>query len=419
MKETITFDGYRLHLIPTNKFKNVTIAIKMAAPLTRSTTTLRTLLSFMFTGGTKKYPSSKLFSSYLEDLYGARFSSSIGTKGKAHVINIVNVCVDSQYLKEEPDLLKKQISLLNDVLFEPNTNGGQFDEVTFRQKKQELKWRLQALKDDKYSYSLERLFDEMGKNEPLGISTFGYEEELEAITSKELYQYYQSCLKNDAFDIYVVGDIDEKAIDIFKQYFPFKPRSLDFETNMIFKSQKEKVLEVIEKQDIVQAKLNIGYTIDTDFTHQDHYAFTVFNGLFGGFSHSLLFKVVREKNSLCYYVSSSYDAFNGVMIVNAGIETKNYQKTVELINEQLTKIQNGEISQELLDITKRMLVNSLKKSNDDALNIIALKYNRDITHKEETNDMYIQRLNEVTLEDVIRVSQKVKCDTIYLLAGKE
>ena len=101
------------------------------------------------------------------------------------------------------------------------------------------------------------------------------------------------------------------------------------------------------------------------------------------------------------------------------LKQKIIKKTVELINEQLTKIQNGEISQELLDITKRMLINSLKKSNDDALNIIALKYNRDITHKEETNDMYIQRLNEVTLEDVIRVSQKVKCDTIYLLAGKE
>ena len=65
MDKTIELDGYRLHLIPTKKFKNITISLKMAAPLTRQTTTLRTLLSFMFTGGTKKYNTSKKFSSYL------------------------------------------------------------------------------------------------------------------------------------------------------------------------------------------------------------------------------------------------------------------------------------------------------------------------------------------------------------------
>ena len=419
MKETIVFDGYRLHLIPTNKFKNVTITIKMAAPLKRETTTLRTLLSFMFAGGTEKYPSTKLFSAYLENLYGAGFSSSIGTKGKAHVINIVDICVDSQYLNDEPELLKKQIELLHDVLFHPNAKEGAFDDVTFKIKKQELKWRLASLRDDKYSYSLERLFDEMGKGQPLGISTYGYEEEINAITSKQLYDYYLECMEKDVFDIYVVGDIDESIVSIFKQYFPFTKRPHDFETNTIFKSAKNDVLEIVEKQDIVQAKLNIGYTIDADFTHPDHYAMTVLNGLFGGFSHSMLFKVVREQNSLCYYVSSSYDAFNGIMIVNAGIETKNYQKTLDLITQELQKIQRGEISQELLDITKGMLENSLRKSNDDAMSMVALKYNRDITHKQETNEDYIQRLNAVTLEDVIRVSQKIKMDTIYLLAGKE
>lgn len=33
MKQTIKFDGYNLHLIPTNKFKNVTISLKLASPL--------------------------------------------------------------------------------------------------------------------------------------------------------------------------------------------------------------------------------------------------------------------------------------------------------------------------------------------------------------------------------------------------
>ena len=419
MDKTIELDGYRLHLIPTKKFKNITISLKMAAPLTRQTTTLRTLLSFMFTGGTKKYNTSKKFSSYLEDLYGASFSSSIATKGQAHVITLISRFVDEQYLKNEDHFFEKQIQLLHDILFDPNIEEDHFKESVFNQKKQELKWRLQSLKDDKYSYSLERLFQEMGENQTLGISTFGYEEDLDQITSKQLYDYYLQCIQNDKIDLYIVGDLPENGLDIIKNKLIFTKRDQEIASSLIFKSSKTEVKVIEERQDLVQAKLNIGYTIDTDFTSNDHYAFTIFNGILGGFSHSLLFKNVREKNSLCYYISSSYDAFNGIMIINAGIETKNYQKTMDLIREQLETIQKGEFDPSLLDITKTMFENSLKKTDDDALNIIALKYNRDITNKEETNEQYRQKLNQITLDDVIRVSRKVKLDTVYLLAGKE
>lgn len=419
MKKTIQFDGYQLHLIPTQKFKNVTISLKLASPLTKETSTIRTLLSFMLAGGTQKYPSTQLLSSYLEELYGAGFSSTIGSKGKAHIIHLFETCVDQQYLTHKDNLLEKQIELLHDVFFNPNANNNQFNETVLKQKKQELKWRLQSLKDDKFSYSLEKMLELMGENQVLGISTFGYEEEIDQITAKDLYDYFQKCIQEDIIDIYVVGDIDENIVEIFKRYLPFTKRKHLLETDLYFTSPRQDLLVEVEKQDITQAKLNMGYEIQTKFSDLDHYAFTVFNGLFGGFAHSLLFKVVREMHSLCYSVSSSYDAFNGIMIVNAGIETKDYQKTVDLINEQLSRIQKGDFSDDLIEITKMMLENSLIKSNDEAMNIIALRYNRDITHKEETNEQYIQKLNAVSKEDIIRVSQKVKLNTIFLLARKE
>lgn len=419
MKKTIQFDGYQLHLIPTQKFKNVTISLKLASPLTKETSTIRTLLSFMLAGGTKKYPSTQLLSSYLEELYGAGFSSTIGSKGKAHIIHLFETCVDQQYLTHKDNLLEKQIELLHDIFFNPNAKEGKFNETVLKQKKQELKWRLQSLKDDKFSYSLEKMLELMGKNQVLGISTFGYEEEIDQITAKDLYNYFQKCIQEDIIDIYVVGDIDENIVEIFKRYLPFAKRDHLLETDLYFTSPRQDLLVEVEKQDITQAKLNMGYEIQTKFSDLDHYAFTVFNGIFGGFAHSLLFKIVREMHSLCYSISSSYDAFNGIMIVNAGIETKDYQKTVDLISEQLSRIQAGDFNDDLIEITKMMLENSLIKSNDEAMNIIALRYNRDITHKEETNEQYIQKLNAVSKEDIIRVSQKVKLNTIFLLARKE
>ena len=199
----------------------------------------------------------------------------------------------------------------------------------------------------------------------------------------------------------------------------FPEQYYDYPSAYIFQSPRHELLEVIEKQDITQSKLNLGYQIQCDFTSPQHYAFTVFNAIFGGFSQSRLFQVVREKHSLCYYISSSYDAFNGMMIVNAGIEQKDYQKTLDLIHQQLSDLQNGNVREEEMKIAKMMLTNALKKTNDEASSMIALAYNRDITHVHETSEEYIEKLMNVTLGEIVDVAKKVKLDTIYFLTGKE
>ena len=259
----------------------------------------------------------------------------------------------------------------------------------------------------------------MGENHTLGIPSTGYEDEIDTISSHDLYKYFLETIQNDEKHLYVVGDIDESIIDILNQHLQFPENNKDYPSAYSFDSQRQDVLEIIEEQDLTQSKLNMGYRIGCDFTSNHHYAFTVFNALFGGFSQSRLFKVVREENSLCYYVSSSYDAFNGIMIVNAGIEAKDYQKTMSLIKEQLEDIQNGNLSDNDIQIAKIMLQNALRKTNDEAGSMIALAYNRDITHKQETNDEYIQKLLNVSKEDIINVAKKVQLDTIFFLTGKD
>lgn len=419
MKKSYIMDGYTLHLIPNKKFKNITISLKLKNVLKKETTTARTLLSFMLTAGTKDYPSTKIFSKNLEDMYGARFGSNIGTKGKSQILNLTSICINEEFLPYKENLIKKQIKIMNDVLMNPNVKNGLFDEKTLEIKKKELKERLRASNDDKFTYSLEKLFMYMGKDSFLGISSTGYLEEVDGITNEQVYQCLQDCIENDQKHVYVVGDIDESIIDIFKKEMHFKDINDDNGSSTIFQSNKQEVLEIIEKQDITQAKLNLGYTIDCDFISDNHYAFSVFNAVFGGFSQSRLFKVVREENSLCYYVSSSYDAFNGIMIVNAGIEGKDYQKTMELIDAELKHIQEGTIDDKDIDTAKKMLKNALVKANDEPSSIISLAFNRDISHKEETNEEYLNKLMAVTKEQIIEVSKKVKLDTIFLLTGSD
>ena len=418
MRKEFKMKGYTLHLIPTDKFKTTTISLRLQNSLKRETTTLRTLLTFVMIGATKKLPSTKLLASELDYNYGARLSTNVNTKGKSQVLNIYTSFINDMYLPNE-GLLEKQLSIINDIFYDPYFINDMFDEKIVELKKKELLERIQIAKDDKFSYSLDKLFEYMGNDSVLGINSTGYEEDIEGITCEMLTDYFKKCILEDEKHMYIVGNIDESIVEVIDQYIQFPVHTNHYESSYIFESDRKDVLEIIEKQDITQSKLNIGYKIDCDFIHKNHYAMTVFNMIFGGNSQSRLFKVVREQHSLCYYVSSSYDAFNGIMIINAGIENKDYELTLDLIAKELDDMKNGNISDDEIKLAKTMLVNSLRKTNDEANSMITLSYNRDIVNKKESNEEYIEKLKNVSKEDLIEVAQAIQLDTIYFLTGRE
>jgi predicted Zn-dependent peptidase len=78
----------------------------------------------------------------------------------------------------------------------------------------------------------------------------------------------------------------------------------------------------------------------------------VFNELFGGSPLSKLFMNVREKASLAYYASSSFDTFRGVLKVQAGIDGKNHDQVLAIIAAQLSAIQAGDFTDDLVEQLK-------------------------------------------------------------------
>jgi predicted Zn-dependent peptidase len=418
MEKVYKMPGYDLHLLPTNKFKNITISLKLQNTLDEKTVAKRTLLSFMLTTGTEKYPSTQELSKYLESMYGMKLGANVVTKGKSHIININSICINQEYLPYKEDLIQQQIQLLNDIFFKPNASKMAFNQTMFERKKKELVERLINNQDDKFYYSLEKMFEYMGKGTCLGISSHGNIEDIKKIENEELFSYFKECIKNDQKHIYVVGNVDESIVHVFENCLSFEKNNSIFESVYSFEKNRKDLLEIIEKQDVTQAKLNMGYRISVNYNHQNHYAFVVFNAIFGGMSQSKLFKVVREKNSLCYYISSSYDAFNGVMVITAGIEGKDYHQTVQLIKEQLKEMQDGCFDQDDIDTAKLMIKNSMKKTNDEPLSQVAVQYNRDITEKKETNEQYLEKIENVTYQDIVDVCQNIELDTIFLLKGR-
>ena len=419
MEETIKLNGANLHVIKTNKFKNTLITIKFKSILNRETTSTRALLSMCLLGGTAKLKTQQELASYLESCYGANLSSNVSTKGKAQIIHLTSSFVNEKFLPTSENLFKKQVDLMHDILFNPLYENNMFTQKVVMQKKRELHDRLKAIKDDKFSYALDKTLEIMGENSILGICGVGYEEDIDAIECANVTNALNDMLLNDTIEIYIIGDLNEQHIDYFKSVFNFENRKSNYEASYIFKSSHNEVIERTEAQDITQAKYNMAFRANVDFLSNQHEAMTITNGILGAFSHSCLFKNVREKHSLCYYISSTYDAFNGIIIVSCGIEGKEANRVKKLVMEQIKDLQQGHISDEEIEITKRMFENSLRKSQDEAGSIIGLRFNRDIVQKKETIDDYLTKLMAVSKEDIIECANLIELDTTFLLKGSD
>ncbi|STO11800.1 Peptidase M16 inactive domain [[Flavobacterium] thermophilum] len=419
--EKVTAVGpVRVHTISTDKYKTNTIVWKMKAPLAKETVTLRALLPYVLQSGTADYPSVKALRTYLDELYGATLNVDLTKKGEHHIMTIRIDVANERFLPEQTPLLSKALQLLADLLFRPALDGGRFVTDIVEQEKRALRQRIQAVYDDKMRYANMRLVEEMCKGEPYALSPNGELEDVDAITAEGLHRYYERALAEDELDLYVIGDVDEEEVlNTVRQRFLLPDRAEPARTPQAQAKARGEVKEVIERQDVKQGKLNIGYRTNVTYEDDDYYALQMFNGIFGGFSHSKLFINVREKASLAYYAASRLESHKGLLMVMSGIEPDNYEKARRIIDEQMQAMKNGDFTDEEIAQTKAVIRNQLLETLDTPRGLVEVLYHNVVSTRKRPIDEWMAGTDQVTREDVVRVADKVELDTVYFLTGME
>jgi len=410
--------GLRVHMIPTDKYKTNTFVFRLKAPLNEETVTERALLPYVLQSATEKLPSVIRLRQYLEELYGSSLAVDVSKKGEDHIISIYVDIANETYLRDAPPLFEKALSMLSDIVLHPATEGSGFLSSIVESEKRALVQRIEATYDDKMRYANERLIEEMCKVEAYRLSANGQKERVASITNETLYRYYQKVLAEDEMDLYIIGDIDEDAVDLVGKYFSIAPRTAK-DKNVILHKRNNEEQEIVEKQELKQSKLNIGYRTYITYRDEDYFALQLFNGLFGGFSHSKLFVNVREKNSLAYYAASRFESHKGLLFVMSGIEAKNYEKAVEIIKEQMKAMQNGDFSEEEIHQTKSVIQNQILEAIDTPRGFVEMLYHGVIAERTRPVEEWLTGIERVTKEKIVKVANNIELDTIYFLHGTE
>ncbi|HZG71006.1 MAG TPA: pitrilysin family protein [Chondromyces sp.] len=411
--------GYTIHVVKTDKYKTNTLVFKMKAPLQRENVTKRALLPHVLQSSSEKFPSTSVLRSHLDDLYGASFFVDLAKKGEYHVMSFSVEIANEKFLKDPTPLLEKGIEFLHEVLLRPNIKEGKFQEETVTNEKRSLKQRIQSVYDDKMRYASMRLVEEMCEGEPYAIPANGMIDDINNITPEGLYQYYQQAIAEDEIDLYVIGDVDVEQVDsICSGLFQFKertPKTVPAQT--IANREKEK--EIKEPQEVNQGKLNIGYRTNIVYGDPDYFALQVFNGIFGGFSHSKLFINVREKASLAYYAASRLESHKGLMMVMSGIDIKNYDQAVTIIKEQMEAMKKGDITDSEILQTRAVIRNQMLETIDTARGLIEVLYHNVVAKQSIGIDEWLEKVEKTTKDEIVAVASKIELDTIYFLTGLE
>lgn len=405
-----------LYYIPMTKLKTTTAGVYIHRELNEAEVSKNAILPYVLKRGCKLCPDSAEISKYLENLYGASFGAGVLKRGKDQIIYLTFETISDKYAPDNENLSDGVVKLMMSVLFEPSAFG---DDVV-GQEKNNAKDRIMAEINDKRQYALKRCTEEMCKGDSFALPRLGTKEGIDAVSADILKKHYESIITSSAIDIYICGDADVKAIaDEIKSY----TGKIAFSSSSIPKSEifvkKGDIKNVTDKMDVVQGKLCMGFSTGVKPDSGDYAKLMVMNSIFGAGAHSKLFNNVREKLSLCYYASSNLIQNKGIMLVNAGIEFKNFQKAHDEILLQLDAIRKCEISELEFTSSVNAILNELESYRDNQVLMQMFCLTQKISGTDYTIDDMKDMIKRVTPEDAAAAAKNIELDTVYFLTGKE
>ncbi len=414
--------GIKLHCIETNKFKTNLLAVFITIPLNRETVTFNTVVPAVLKRGTANLKSQEEISKRLENMYGAGFDCGIEKIGDNHVIKFYLESLNDNFVSEDnnKNIAKDSIELLLDIILNPLVENGSFKEEYVESEKENIKLLIESKIDNKDQYALNRCIEEMYKGKPYGLYKYGYVEDLEKINSKNLYEHYLNIIKTSKIDIFVSGELEtDKIVEIIKNNTNIKSLQERNPQYVINNEQTEKkeetqIKEIQDKMDIAQGKLVLGLDIKEN-NSDSKYAISLYNVILGESATSKLFQNVREKASLAYTARSNYVRQKNNIYIRCGIEIDNYEKALNIIKEQLEDMKKGNFTEEDLKNSKKYIISGIETIQDEQDSEITYYIGQELYGKLTTFDEYIEKINQVTMENVKNIANEININTIYFL----
>ena len=340
--------------------------------------------------GTKQWPTAREISEAVEGVGG-----------------ILNASTDREmtvfWCKVARPHFQRSLSILVDMMLNPLLDPTELE------KEREVVLEELRMINDYPTNRVDLLIDEtLWPDQPMGRDVGGSQESVSNITREQIVDYVRHQYTPGNTAVAVAGDIShEEVVDLLsealKDWTPEQPMSW-----YPVQDGQEMPRIRVEQRKTDQAHLCIGLP-GLPLTHPDRYVLGLMNVILGEGMSSRLFLELREKQSLAYDVHSSINLFRdcGSLIVYCGVEPQKSQRAVSAIMEQLNGLQHDIPESELEKARELSKGRMLLRMEDSRSVAMWMGAQETLTGRVRTVDEVVERLDDVSIEDIERVAADI------------
>lgn len=390
----------KVRYIKINKWTNSVIYFVFRQNFDNYNAVSHNIMNTLLVDTSLKYPDKRSTKFKLEELYNAKLHTESDIYHNSLVTTISIDSLSDKY-SEEGNVLNS-VKYLIDIIYKHNLN----DQKLFNNLVSLIKDSYKSNMCDSNFYAYVNFI--MGLSDPLAKKYFKYNyENIKNIGINDILDSYKNMI-NSLTDIVIVGDVGDEVLELVN--------NIPLNNNIKYNSFDIKYYpykKSVDKFNCSASFTKILYKIK-DFNREKDHVFLVYQYILGGSPNSILFDVIREKNSLCYGINAYIKPVISSMIVSSKINRNNYLKYRELLDDIINNFSKY-ITLEMLENSKEYFKNIYNNYQDSHDNIYVEEL-KNIIYGNSIEDR-ILLIDNITIDDVIAFSKRIILEDEYYLEG--
>ncbi len=249
------------------------------------------------------------------------------------------------------------LSILSDMYY-----NSLFEASELEKEKQVIIEEINMYEDTADEHIHDIFTESMLEGHSLAHQILGTKESISSVSRESLMQFYETFYCNDLTLLVITGSFEiDKMKEYVLRYFSHEGRSQILPP--MKKNMAQRIYRKHVERDLEQVHLCLGFD-GYEKGNRNRWALYLLSTILGGSMSSRLFQTIREDQALCYSVYSFHSSYSdcGVFGVYCGTSRDRYERALDLIQMEISKLVHQGIDDQELEDAKTFMKGSLALS---------------------------------------------------------
>jgi predicted Zn-dependent peptidase len=243
------------------------------------------------------------------------------------------------------------------------------------------------------------------EDEKLGMPILGTVNNINSFAPRSLHDYVLNNYSSSKMIMTASGNVDHERFVHLVQQYTGKTKSFDTEG---VETQKYKGGLIYKEKELEQMHIAIGFEGEAH-AFPRRYDMMVLATIMGGGMSSRLFQEVREKRGLAYSVFAYQTNYRdtGVFGIYLGCDIKRAKEAVDVVNNEMAKIEAGISNEELARAKTQIKASYLMELESSSARMVRMANQHLLYGRFFSNSEVAEAIDNVSMDSILEVARRI------------